>query len=309
MDLVVDPIGGDAFDDAIRALATEGRLLVIGFAAGGIPTVKVNRLLLRNVSVIGVGYGEFVNRKPGSQSVFAFGVTELVKAGLRPPPPVRFPLAKGADALESLADGGVPGKRGAGAAMSPQALAFDVFGTVVDWRSSIIRELEEFGQSHGLQQDWPRFADDWRAGYAPAMDRVRRGDLPWTRIDDLHRMILEELLQTAGIASVVDEDIDHLNKAWHRLDPWPDSVSGLTRLKEKFIITTLSNGNVSLLTNMAKRAGLPWDCVISAELFHHYKPDREAYLGCADLLDVPAEAAHARRRASRRLEGTHAMPV
>ena len=110
VDLVVDPIGGDSFDDAIRALAIEGRLLVIGFAAGGIPTVKVNRLLLRNVSVIGVGYGEFVNRKPGSQSVFAFGVTELVKAGLRPPPPVRFPLAKGADALESLASGGVQGK-------------------------------------------------------------------------------------------------------------------------------------------------------------------------------------------------------
>jgi len=174
--------------------------------------------------------------------------------------------------------------------MSPQALAFDVFGTVVDWRSSIIRELEEFGQRRGLQQDWPRFADDWRSGYAPAMDRVRRGDLPWTRIDDLHRMVLEELLQTAGIVSVLDKDIDHLNKAWHRLDPWPDSVSGLTRLKEKFIITTLSNGNLSLLTNMAKRAGLPWDCVISAELFHHYKPDREAYLGCADLLGVPAEA-------------------
>jgi NADPH:quinone reductase len=110
VDLVVDPIGGEPFDDAIRALATEGRLLVIGFAAGGIPTVKVNRLLLRNVAVIGVGYGEFVNRKPGSQSVFEFGVNELVKAGLRPPPPVRFPLSEGRAALQSLADGGVLGK-------------------------------------------------------------------------------------------------------------------------------------------------------------------------------------------------------
>jgi len=164
-------------------------------------------------------------------------------------------------------------------------LAFDVFGTVVDWRSSIIRELEQFGERHGLQQDWSTFADNWRAGYAPAMDRVRRGELPWTRIDDLHRMILEELLRAAG-ASVGDEDVDTLNRARHRLDPWPDSVAGLTRLKEKFTITTLSNGNMSLLTNMAKRAGLPWDCVISAELFHHYKPDREAYLGCADLLGV-----------------------
>ena len=170
--------------------------------------------------------------------------------------------------------------------MTPQALAFDVFGTVVDWRSSIIRELEKFGQRHGLQQDWPTFADRWRAGYAPAMDRVRRGELPWTRIDDLHRMILVELLASAGITTVTDGDIDDLNRAWHRLDPWPDTVAGLTRLKEKFTITTLSNGNMSLLTNMAKRAGLPWDCVISAELFHHYKPDPQAYLGCADLLGV-----------------------
>jgi 2-haloacid dehalogenase len=167
-----------------------------------------------------------------------------------------------------------------------RALAFDVFGTVVDWRSSIIRELEEFGEHHGLQQDWAQFADDWRAGYAPAMDRVRRGELPWTRIDDLHRMILEQLLGAAGVTSICVGDVDELNRAWHRLDPWPDSVAGLKRLKEKFVITTLSNGNMSLLTDMAKRAGLPWDCVISAELFHHYKPDREAYLGCADLLDV-----------------------
>jgi 2-haloacid dehalogenase len=172
--------------------------------------------------------------------------------------------------------------------VSPRALAFDVFGTVVDWRSSIIRELDEFGQSHSVQQDWPEFADSWRAGYAPAMDRVRRGDLPWTRIDDLHRMILDDLLTRAGIAAS-GEDIDELNRAWHRLDPWPDTVPGLTRLKEKFTITTLSNGNMSLLTNMAKRAGLPWDCVISAELFHHYKPDLQAYLGCADLLGVPPD--------------------
>ncbi len=170
--------------------------------------------------------------------------------------------------------------------MSPRALAFDVFGTVVDWRSSIIAELEAFGESHGVERDWSAFADNWRKGYLPAMDRVRRGELPWTRIDDLHRMILEALLRDAGIAAVSDADVDHLNRAWHRLAPWADSVAGLTRLKSSFVITTLSNGNVSLLTNMAKRAGLPWDCVISAELFRHYKPDREAYLGCADLLDV-----------------------
>jgi 2-haloacid dehalogenase len=171
--------------------------------------------------------------------------------------------------------------------MTPKALAFDTFGTVVDWRSSIIAELEAFGKNHGVVQDWATFADGWRKGYLPAMDRVRRGELPWTRIDDLHRMILDDLLREAGITDVSDADLDHLNRAWHRLDPWPDSVAGLTRLKSRFVITTLSNGNVSLLTNMAKRAGLPWDCVISAELFHHYKPDPEAYLGCADLLDVP----------------------
>lgn len=169
-----------------------------------------------------------------------------------------------------------------------RALAFDVFGTVVDWRSSIIGELEVFGKSRGLQRDWPAFADSWRAGYAPAMDRVRRGELPWTRIDDLHRAILVDLLDAAGIRAG-DAEIDHLNRAWHRLDPWPDSVVGLTRLKQRYLITTLSNGNVSLLTNMAKHAGLPWDCVISAELFRHYKPDPEAYQGCAELLDIAPE--------------------
>lgn len=166
-----------------------------------------------------------------------------------------------------------------------RALAFDVFGTVVDWRSSVIRELAEFGRRNGVSADWARFADDWRAGYVPAMDRVRRGELPWTRLDDLHRGRLVELLDRAGI-TVSDSEIDELNHAWHRLDPWPDSVAGLIRLKQRFVITTLSNGNVSLLTNMAKRAGLPWDCVLSAEIFGHYKPDRQAYLGCAEILDV-----------------------
>ena len=184
-------------------------------------------------------------------------------------------------------------------ATTPRALAFDTFGTVVDWRSSITRELEQFGTAHGLHHDWAGFADRWRAGYVPAMNRARGGELPWTRLDDLHRMLLDELLADAGITGLADADVDHLNRAWHRLDPWPDAVDGLTRLKKRFLITTLSNGNVSLLTDMAKRAGLPWDCVISAELFRHYKPDPEAYLGCADLLDVrPGElmlvAAHPR---------------
>lgn len=177
-----------------------------------------------------------------------------------------------------------------------RVLAFDVFGTVVDWRSSIISELEEFAKQQGVQGDWSGFADSWRAGYVPAMDRVRRGELPWTRLDDLHRQILDDLLGTAGIEAS-EADVDRLNRAWHRLAPWPDAVAGLHRLKESYTITTLSNGNVSLLTDMAKHADLPWDCVLSAEIFGHYKPDPEAYLGCAHILDAePAEvmlvAAH-----------------
>lgn len=177
-----------------------------------------------------------------------------------------------------------------------RVLAFDVFGTVVDWRSSIIAELEGFADRQGVHQDWATFADSWRAGYVPAMDRVRRGELPWTRLDDLHRQILDQLLRDAGIEAS-EADVDGLNRAWHRLTPWPDAVAGLHQLKERYTITTLSNGNLSLLTNMAKRAGLPWDCVLSAEIFGHYKPDPEVYLGCAQILDVaPAEvmlvAAH-----------------
>lgn len=177
-----------------------------------------------------------------------------------------------------------------------RVLAFDVFGTVVDWRSSIIAELERFADRQGVRQDWATFADSWRAGYVPAMDRVRRGELPWTRLDDLHRQILDQLLRDAGIEAS-EADVDDLNRAWHRLTPWPDAVAGLHQLKERYTITTLSNGNLSLLTNMAKRAGLPWDCVLSAEIFGHYKPDPEVYLGCAQILDVaPAEvmlvAAH-----------------
>jgi 2-haloacid dehalogenase len=169
--------------------------------------------------------------------------------------------------------------------MNVRALAFDVFGTVVDWRSSVVAQLEDFGRRHGVSADWPAFADAWRAGYVPSMDRVRHGGLPWTKLDDLHRMTLVDLLGAEGI-SVSDDAVDELNRAWHRLDPWPDSVAGLTRLKRRYVLTPLSNGNVSLLTNMAKRAGLPWDCVISAELFRQYKPDAEVYRGCAALLGV-----------------------
>jgi 2-haloacid dehalogenase len=181
--------------------------------------------------------------------------------------------------------------------MTVKALVFDVFGTVVDWRGSLIRQGKLLGRRKKLKVDWAAFADAWRAGYQPAMARVRSGELPWTKIDVLHRMILDGLLPKFGVHGLSEEEIDELNRAWHRLDPWPDARAGLAKLKRRYVIATLSNGNVALLTNMAKYARLPWDCILSAEVVHHYKPDPETYLGAADLLGVkPGElmlvAAH-----------------
>ena len=178
-----------------------------------------------------------------------------------------------------------------------KALTFDVFGTVVDWRGSIAREVRALAQTKGLRVNAAKFADAWRAGYRPAMNRVGSGELPWTKIDDLHRMILEDVLIKFKITTLTEDEKAELNRAWHRLKPWPDTVRGLKRLKKKFTIATLSNGNVALLNNMAKHAGLPWDLILSAEIFHHYKPDPEAYLGAAEILGLkPAEvmmvAAH-----------------
>jgi 2-haloacid dehalogenase len=171
-----------------------------------------------------------------------------------------------------------------------KALTFDVFGTVVDWRSSIIREGEALGKSKGITHvNWAEFADAWRGGYRPSMDKVRKGELPWTRIDDLHRMVLDELLVKFKIKGLTEEETVQFNKAWHRLTPWPDSVPGLTRLKKGFIISTLSNGNTALLTNMAKFGGLPWDCVLSSENFQHFKRDPEVYQGAAYMLDLPID--------------------
>jgi len=167
-----------------------------------------------------------------------------------------------------------------------KALVFDVFGTVVDWRGSTIAEGRVLGRTKGLRVDWEAFADAWRGGYAPAMDRVRRGELPWASIDVLHRMILVQVLAKFGIDGLTEDEKDEFNRVWHRLKPWPDSVKGLARLRKRYTVATLSNGNIALLVNLAKHGGLPWDCVLSAELFHHYKPDREVYLGAARLLGV-----------------------
>jgi 2-haloacid dehalogenase len=167
-----------------------------------------------------------------------------------------------------------------------RALTFDVFGTVVDWRGSLIREGETFGRAHGLTVDWARFADAWRGLYQPMLERVRSGRLPWTKLDDLHRMALDQLLTEFKMTGLAEPDIDHLNRAWHRLDGWPDAVPGLTRLKRRYILATLSNGNVALIVNMARHAGLPWDAVLGAEVARHYKPQPQAYLTTAALLGL-----------------------
>lgn len=166
-------------------------------------------------------------------------------------------------------------------------LLFDTFGTVVDWRSSVAAEGERLARAKGITHvDWAAFADAWRADYGPSMNRVRRGELPWTKLDVLHRMVLDQLLVKFKIEGWTEAEKVDFNRVWHRLNPWPDSVEGLTRLKSRFIIAPLSNGNLSLLTEMGKHAKLPWDVIMSTELVKHYKPDRETYLMAADFFDV-----------------------
>ncbi|MGA9766934.1 MAG: haloacid dehalogenase type II [Rhodomicrobium sp.] len=171
-----------------------------------------------------------------------------------------------------------------------EALFFDVFGTCVDWRTSVIRELKEFGRAKGLRKDWAAFADSWRAKYEPAMEEVRSGRRPFTMLDVLHRESLIQILAAFSVNGVREHDLDHLTAAWHRLDPWPDTVRGLYRLKHRYIISTLSNGNISLLVRLSKRAGLPWDVILSAETAHTYKPQPQAYLRNAAHLALKPEA-------------------
>jgi 2-haloacid dehalogenase len=167
-----------------------------------------------------------------------------------------------------------------------KALLFDVFGTVVDWRTSIIADLTQFGAGKGIAADWAQFTDDWRALYQPALEEVRSGRRAWTILDVLHRESLEALLDRHKITTLSEAEKDHINRAWHRLEPWPDSVEGLTRLKRRYIIGTLSNGNIGLLTRMAKHAGLPWDVILGAETARAYKRLPQAYLANAQLLNL-----------------------
>lgn len=169
---------------------------------------------------------------------------------------------------------------------SVDAVLFDVFGTVVDWRGSIIAELKAFGAERGLSVDWEKFTDSWRGLYQPSMEQVRSGRRPWTILDVLHRESLDTLLEQHKLTALSEADRVHLTKVWHRLQPWPDVVAGLTRLKSRFIIGTLSNGNVGLLARMGKNAGLPWDVVLGAETARAYKPLPEAYRAAARLLNV-----------------------
>ena len=169
---------------------------------------------------------------------------------------------------------------------SIKALTVDVFGTVADWYSTIIREGERINSQKQIFVDWGQFAKAWRSGYEPAMGRVRRGELPWTKMDALHRMILDNVLADFPTLELSEEEREHFNRVWHRLDAWPDVAGGMLRLKSKYIVAALSNGNVSLLTNMAKHAGIPWDCILSAELARHYKTDKEVYETAAQLLSL-----------------------
>ncbi len=165
-----------------------------------------------------------------------------------------------------------------------QAVLFDVFGTVVDWRGSIAAETRAIPQLS--QVDGEQFADRWRSKYQPAMERVRSGERSWVKLDQLHYENLNELLGELDIQTLDESTKQHLNRAWHRLSPWGDSVVGLLRLKKKYIIATLSNGNVALILNMAKKAGLPWDMVLGAEVVGHYKPEPQSYLKSAAMLDL-----------------------
>ena len=171
-------------------------------------------------------------------------------------------------------------------APDPRALIFDVFGTCVDWRGSIIAEGPSLDARWGTSTDWPRLADAWRGRYQPAIEEVRSGRRPWTILDVLHRESLDALAPSFGLDKLDETQRDHLNRIWHRLRPWPDTVAGLTRLKRRFILGPLSNGNFALLTNMAKHSGLPWDVNLSVELYRAYKPLPASYLGAAGLLGL-----------------------
>jgi 2-haloacid dehalogenase len=179
-----------------------------------------------------------------------------------------------------------------------KALVFDVFGTVVDWRRAVIHEGESLGRDHHLSVDWARFAAEWRVdGYIATVAQIARGESPWMTVDAIHRRKLDQLLVEYGISGLSEEEIASFNRVWHRLDAWPDVIPGLALLRQRYTVAALSNGNVALLTDMAKWARLPWDFIFGADLFGAYKPDPRVYRGAAELLghqrdEVMMVAAH-----------------
>lgn len=186
-----------------------------------------------------------------------------------------------------------------------QALFFDTFGTLVDWRTSVIRELKWLGVRRGFDADWTQFADDWRGMYQPSMDAVRRGEREWRNLDTLHRESLITLLSRYNITGLTEAEIDDLNRVWHRLEPWPDTVEGMNRLAKRFILNPMSNGNVRLLTDLARYARLPFHLILGAEAVRAYKPLPGSYLGNAELLmlepgQIMMVAAHNRDLAAAR---------
>jgi 2-haloacid dehalogenase len=178
-----------------------------------------------------------------------------------------------------------------------KALLFDVLGTVVDWRGGLIASLEKWGAARGVAADWPQLVDAWRAAYPPSLQRVRMGEREWSILDALQRESLEELAPSFGLSGLDDVAFEECVQMWHTLPAWPDAVAGLHRLRAQHVIAPLSNGHVAMLLRMAKAAGLPWDTIFGADVFRHYKPDPETYLGAVDLLgcrpcDVMLVASH-----------------
>jgi 2-haloacid dehalogenase len=167
-----------------------------------------------------------------------------------------------------------------------KAIVFDTFGTVVDWRSSIAADFRAFGRRKAIDVPWEAFVDEWKTAYKPGMEAVRRGDWPWTKVGEIYRSKLDAILAKYGVDTLTEDEKIYLNRAWHRLNPWPDSVAGLVRLKKQYVISTLSNGDVDCLVDMARNAGLPWDLILCAEIFRHYKPDPEVYRGAIELLNL-----------------------
>jgi 2-haloacid dehalogenase len=199
--------------------------------------------------------------------------------------------------------------------VTPRALVFDVFGTCVDWRGSVIRELAAFGQRSGVQAEWEQLADEWRReGYIGPIRKILSGEEPYVDSDELFRRKLEELLPRYGVKSASRADVHDLALSWRKLDPWPDTVDGLRRLKQQFTIAPLSNGTFATLTSMAKYGGLPWDCIISTDLRTTYKPHRDAYLLAPNLLDLEPEevmlvAAHSNDLRGAQQNGLHTALV